>query len=289
MEIQFELPPKPEFLKLLKRPRVLPSLREKHDEFMLSELVERWDHHKRMIRWFSGYFDYLWKEVCKYTYGAWSFVFCSSAWSSLPPLNEVGLSCFRDLVYKEVNVKVRDAVISLIDQEREGKQIAQALLKNVLDIFVKIGMEQMDCYENDFEAYMLEANSGYYSPKASNWILEDSCPAYMLKAEKCLRREKDRVAHYLHSSSEPRLLEKVQHELDDKIEDLSRMFRLFSEIPQGLDHVSAIFKQHVTTEGMALVKQAEDAASNKKVDKFIAAMYKKLQKNLTSEELLPSL
>ncbi|KAI9123817.1 hypothetical protein K1719_005117 [Acacia pycnantha] len=58
---------------------------------------------------------------------------------------------------------------------------------------------------------------------------------------------------------------------------------------------------------MALVKQTEEAASNKKlglskmdlqkvlktslsgVDKFIAAMYKKLQKNLTSEELLPSL
>jgi len=78
------------------------------------------------------------------------------------------------------------------------------------------------------------------------------------------------------------------------------MFRLFSKIPRGLDPVSSIFKlvghvepivvlschfwallfsfflphlliflfpfsQHVTTEGMALVKQAEDAASNKKV------------------------
>lgn len=27
------------------------------------------------------------------------------------------------------------------------------------------------------------------------------------QAEECLRREKDRVAHYLHSSSEPKLLE----------------------------------------------------------------------------------
>ncbi|KAI9201322.1 hypothetical protein LWI28_021543 [Acer negundo] len=43
------------------------------------------------------------------------------------------------------------------------------------------------------------------------------------------------------------------------------MFRLFSEIPKCLDSVSNIFKQHVTAEGTALVKQAEDAASNKKV------------------------
>ena len=28
-----------------------------------------------------------------------------------------------------------------------------------------------------------------------------------LQAEECLKREKDRVAHYLHSSSEPKLLE----------------------------------------------------------------------------------
>lgn len=75
------------------------------------------------------------------------------------------------------------------------------------------------------------------------------------------------------------------------------MFRLFSKIPRGLEPVSQIFKQvrtfaklafwiykvsyawdstflwflivcviqHVTAEGTALVKQAEDAASSKKV------------------------
>ncbi|XP_010269449.1 PREDICTED: cullin-1-like [Nelumbo nucifera] len=253
---------------------VLPSLREKHDEFMLRELVKRWMNHKVMVRWLSRFFHYLDRYFI--------------ARRSLPPLNEVGLTCFRDLVYREINGKVRDAVISLIDQEREGEQIDRALLKNVLDIFVEIGMGQMDCYENDFEAAMLKDTAAYYSRKASNWILEDSCPDYMLKAEECLKREKDRVSHYLHSSSEQKLLEKVQHELlfvyanqllekehsgchallrDDKVEDLSRMYRLFFRIPRGLDPVSNIFKQHVTAEGTALVKQAEDAACNKKAEK----------------------
>ncbi|KAL9260269.1 Cullin-1-like protein [Drosera capensis] len=253
---------------------VLPSLKEKHDEFMLRELVKRWQNHKVMVRWLSRFFHYLDRYFI--------------ARRSLPPLNEVGLACFRSLVYTELNVKVRDAVISLIDQEREGEQIDRALLKNVLDIFVEIGMGQMEYYENDFEADMLKDTAAYYSRKASNWILEDSCPDYLLKAEECLRREKERVSHYLHSSSEPKLLEKVQHELlsvyatqllekehsgchallrDDKVQDLSRMYRLFSKIPKGLDPVSAIFKQHVTAEGTALVKQAEDAATNKKADK----------------------
>ncbi|KAA3456151.1 cullin-1-like [Gossypium australe] len=330
---------------------VLPSLREKHDEFMLRELVKRWSNHKVMVRWLSRFFHYLDRYFI--------------ARRSLPPLNEVGLTCFRELsnigilyarnkkpdqisrftwlkqelvidvelvnkwlnnkkigkkpdrtknikptavepieptelgtgglissisglVYQELNAKVRDAVISLIDQEREGEQIDRALLKNVLYIFVEIGMGQMDYYENDFEATMLKDTAAYYSRKAANWIVDDSCPDYMLKSEECLKCEKDRVSHYLHSSSEPKLLEKVQHELlsvwetrlldkehsgchallrDDKVDDLSRMFRLFSKIPRGLDPISSIFKQHVTAEGTALVKQAEDAASTKKADK----------------------
>ncbi|CAI0413510.1 unnamed protein product [Linum tenue] len=248
---------------------VLPAIREKHDEFMLRELVKRWANHKLMVRWLSRFFHYLDRYFI--------------ARRSLPALNEVGLTCFRSLVYTEISGKARNAVIVLIDKEREGEQIDKALLKNVLDIFVEIGMGQMDCYEVDFEAPMLEDTGVYYSHKASNWIVDDSCPAYMLKSEECLKKERDRVAHYLHSSSETKLVEKVQHELlvnfstqlldkensgcrallrDDKVDDLSRMYRLYHKIPKGLDPVATIFKQHITAEGMLLVQQAEDTASN---------------------------
>ncbi|KAL4642895.1 hypothetical protein ACB092_02G052800 [Castanea dentata] len=250
---------------------VLPSLKEKNDEFMLRELVKRWAIYKVLGRWLSHFFSYLDRYFI--------------AQGNLPRLNEVGLTCFRDLITKE----------------REGEQVDRALLRNVLDIFVAIGMGQMDQYENDFEAAFLKDTVAYYSQKASIWILEDSCPDYMLKAEKCLRREKDGVSLYLHSSTEAKLLEKIQHEFlsvyvtqllekdnsqchalvrDDKVEDLSRMsgllfylsknkerFRLLFKIPRGIEPVSSLFKQYVTAEVTALVKQAEDAASNKKAEK----------------------
>ncbi|KAL4642896.1 hypothetical protein ACB092_02G052800 [Castanea dentata] len=254
---------------------------------MLRELVKRWAIYKVLGRWLSHFFSYLDRYFI--------------AQGNLPRLNEVGLTCFRDLVYQEFNGKVRDFVISLITKEREGEQVDRALLRNVLDIFVAIGMGQMDQYENDFEAAFLKDTVAYYSQKASIWILEDSCPDYMLKAEKCLRREKDGVSLYLHSSTEAKLLEKIQHEFlsvyvtqllekdnsqchalvrDDKVEDLSRMsgllfylsknkerFRLLFKIPRGIEPVSSLFKQYVTAEVTALVKQAEDAASNKKAEK----------------------
>ncbi|GJY90557.1 cullin, conserved site-containing protein, partial [Tanacetum coccineum] len=133
-------------------------------------------------------------------------------------------------VYQEVNGKMRDGVISLINQEREGEQIDQALLKN---------------------------------------------------AEEFLKKEKDIVNHYLHSSSEPRLLERVQHELltvyatqllarpcfatlnllEKEHFGCHALLRddndvqTFSKIPTGLDPVSTMFNQHVTAEGTTLVKQ----------------------------------
>ena len=35
---------------------VLPSLREKHDEFMLKEPMKRWANHKIVVRWLSRFF-----------------------------------------------------------------------------------------------------------------------------------------------------------------------------------------------------------------------------------------
>jgi len=69
--------------------KVLPSLREKHDEFMLRELVKRWANHKVMVRWLSRFFHYLDRYFI--------------ARRSLPALNEVGLTCFRESVCTVAN------------------------------------------------------------------------------------------------------------------------------------------------------------------------------------------
>ncbi|KAF5182309.1 Cullin-1 [Thalictrum thalictroides] len=257
---------------------VLPSLEDKHEEFMLIDLIKRWENHKLMVRWLSRFFHYLDRYFI--------------AKKCFPTLKATGYNCFRDLVYENIKVKAKDAILVLIDKEREGGQIDRALLKNAVDIFVALGeggsSSIMDLYEKDFEAPMLDDTSSYYSIKASKWIQEDSCPSYMVKAEECLKREKKRVSHYLHSTTEVKLLDKVQHELltvytsqllekehtgchvllrDDKVEDLSRMYRLFLRVPNGLDPVSSTFKKHVTSEGTLLVKQAEDAVSSKKEEK----------------------
>lgn len=247
--------------------KVLPSLREHRDETLLRELYRRWCNHKLMVRWLSRFFNYLDRYyVLRH---------------SLHPLKDVGLLCFRDHVYSETKRRAKDAVLRLVEREREGELVDRALVKNILDIFIEVGMGGMEAYEKDFEEPLLQETAAYYRRKAAEWVAADSCPEYMLKAEERLRLEEERVDHYLHAATRPKLLREVEAELlaqyeaqllakegsgaaallrDDKTDDLARMHRLFSRIPKGLDPVADAFKEHVEAEGAKLVKEAASAA-----------------------------
>ncbi|KAM2937865.1 hypothetical protein FF1_037718 [Malus domestica] len=172
---------------------------EKQDDILLQEFVKRWENNKIMVRWLARFFHYL---DCYFI-----------ARRSLPPLHQVGMNYFRDLVYREVNADVRVAVIRVIGTECEGEEINREVLKNVINVCVEFGMGKMDPYREDFEEHMLRETGEYYSRKASSWITEDNYSDYMSKVEESVKMEKDRVSHYLQSSSEKKLVEKVQHEL----------------------------------------------------------------------------
>ncbi|XP_018487938.2 cullin-1-like [Raphanus sativus] len=235
---------------------VLPAFNEKlGDEYMLlQELVERWSKHKKLV-----------KSVClifRYLNRYFSFN------RSLLSLEEVGLGCFRDLVYNKLECKIREAVIALIDKEREGEDIDRQLIKQVLEFYVEIGMET---YEEDFESFMLKDTASYYSCKASNWIQKDSINDYLLKFEECLKKEKERVTHYLHLSSEIKLVKVVEHELI-VVHENQLLEKTFSEKKISVGPTEKIFKQHVAEEGgkdNAINDQAASAKEQVLVRKVI--------------------
>ncbi|XP_010418846.1 PREDICTED: putative cullin-like protein 2 [Camelina sativa] len=172
---------------------VLPSLREKHGENMLRELVRRWKNHVILVNWLGKVFRYIERYYVSRR--------------GIPTLRKVGLKCFCDLVYHEMHSTAKEAVLALIHKEREGEEIDRELVKMVLDIYVENGMGTLGKYEEDFENFLLQDTASYYSWKVSKWIQEDSCSDYMLKSEECLKNERERVTHYLHSSTQPRLVE----------------------------------------------------------------------------------
>jgi hypothetical protein len=55
------------------------------------------------------------------------------------------------------------------------------LLTLLLILPLQVGMGQMECYERDFEEHLLSDTADYYRRNAAQWIMQDSCPAYMIK------------------------------------------------------------------------------------------------------------
>jgi len=179
--------------------KVLPALVEKKGEYMLRSLMSRWENHKIMVRWLSRFFNYLDRYyVQRHHYAT---------------LNQVGVGCFRRLVYEEIKPSMKTAVLALIDKEREGEKSDRGLIKSITSIFVEMGLGTMDAYQNDFENDLLTHTSSFYTRKATQWIAEDSCPAYLIKAEECLHSERERVQQYLHQSTESKLISKVEQQL----------------------------------------------------------------------------
>ena len=116
---------------------------------MLKELVRRWDNHKIMVRWLSRFFNYLDRYYIQR--------------HNLAQLKDVGMLCFRELVYAELKFSAKDAVLNLVEHERDGEQIDRALVKNILGIFVEMGMGGMEAYESDFEQNLLIDTAAHYA------------------------------------------------------------------------------------------------------------------------------
>ncbi len=116
---------------------VIPALNSKHGEYLLKELVRRWEDHKIMNSWLQKFFMYLDRYHVQY--------------QSIPSLSDSGLKKFKDLVYDHLKEKVMKGVLELINSEREGAIIDSDLMMSCLDIFANMGMGTLDTYYTDFE------------------------------------------------------------------------------------------------------------------------------------------
>ena len=247
----------------LKNP-VVPCLKQRHDQFLLQELVKRGENHKIMNKWLFKFFQYLDRFYVKY--------------HALPLLENAGVRKFKDLVFDVIKTDVCNAILALINQERDGAVIDRGLIKSCIELFESMGMGTLDVYIADLEVHLLGATREYYARKAAAWIQDDSTPAYLIKTETAIDEEKVRVKNYLNPETEQKLirvleeevLEKRETELlekersgcralltNDMYEDLSRMYRLFSRIPDGLAPIADIFRQHIVALGNEKIEQKQ--------------------------------
>jgi hypothetical protein len=104
-----------------------------------------------MNKWLQKFFMYLDRYYVKH--------------HSLPTLAIDGLLKFKPLNYDEVNKDVANAMLVIIDDERDGKDVDRDLLRQVVELFESMGMGSLDAYTADLEEPLLTTTREYYARK----------------------------------------------------------------------------------------------------------------------------
>lgn len=203
---------------------------------------------------------------------------------------------WRDDFFKNVHGKVMEAVLNLIEKQRNGETIEQSQIKNIVDSFVSLGLDENDCTKSTLEIYryyfekpFISATRTYYENESRQFVAENSVVEYMKKAESRLEEEKARVGLYLHSDITKRLTEtcldvlvtahsvllrdEFQLLLDnERQEDLGRMYKLLSRVKDGLDPLRARFETHVRKSGLAAIDKVAASGDNFEPKVYVDAL-----------------
>ena len=235
---------------------VLPALTNRHSDELLKEVVKRWNNHKIMNKWMTKFFTYLDRYYVKY--------------HALALLHEAGLTIYKAKIFDAIKVNLSSSILNCINSEREGITIDQDLLRSCVELYEAMGMGTLEAYTADLEASFLAQSKEFYARKADEWLTADSTPAYLIKIEEVLEREKSRVKAYLNIETDPKLMRVIEEEalekretellekegsgcrvllMNDNFDDLGRMFRLFKRLPDGLSPMAEILRQHILALG----------------------------------------
>ncbi|PBK82193.1 Cullin repeat-containing protein [Armillaria gallica] len=159
---------------------------------------------------------------------------------------------------QQKNATLANALLHLIEQQRNGETIDQGLVKKVVDSYITLKRPS------------LLPQKCYYKKESEAFLAENSVPDYLKEAEERLREEEDRIERYLHTETRKTLISRCEEVLIkshselmwdsfqslldfDRDEDLQRMYALLSRISNGLEPLRQRFEGHVKKAGLDAV------------------------------------
>ncbi|CAM6121875.1 unnamed protein product [Calypogeia fissa] len=193
------------------------------------------------------------------------------------PVHELGLNLWRDNILRSSKIRDRllDTLLDLVHRERTGEVINRGLMRNITKMLMDLGPT---VYQEDFEKPFLDAAADFYRLESQQFIETSDCSDYLKKAERRLNEEIERVTHYLDGQSELKITAVVEREMigshmkllvemensglvsmlvDDKYDDLARMYSLFRRVTTGLQIIREVMISHLRETGKQLVMDPE--------------------------------
>lgn len=249
------------------------------DEALLAYYIKEWGRYTIAAKYIHHLFRYLNRHWVKRE--------IDEGKKNIYDVYTLHLVQWRKVLFALVSTKVMDAVLKLVEKQRNGETIEHSQIKQVVDSFVSLGLDEadpskstLDVYRFHFEKPFLEATKEFYQAESKQFVAENSVVEYMKKAETRLAEEEERVSMYLHqdiaiplkktcnqaliADHATLLREEFQVLLDnDREEDMARMYNLLARIPSGLDPLRTKFENHVRRAGLAAVQKIQSSEGDK--------------------------
>lgn len=249
------------------------------DEGLLAYYIKEWDRYTVAAKYIHHLFRYLNRHWVKRE--------IDEGKKNIYDVYTLHLVQWRQVLFAQVSGKVMDAVLKLVEKQRNGETIEQDQIRKVVNSFVSLGLDEadpskstLDVYRYHFERPFLEATKEFYQAESKQFVSENPVVEYMKKAEIRLAEEENRVDMYLHQDiAQPLrkccnqaliadhsilLRDEFQVLLDNnREEDMARMYKLLSRITDGLEPLRTKFETHVRKAGLAAVQKVQTSEGDK--------------------------
>ncbi|CCD74336.1 Cullin-3 [Caenorhabditis elegans] len=208
------------------------------------------------------------------------------------PVYNLGLDAYRTEILRQNGIgdRIRDALLELIKLDRKSNQINWHGIKNACDMLISLGIDSRTVYEDEFERPLLKETSDYYRDVCKNWLSGDNDACfYLAQVEIAMHDEASRASRYLDKMTEAKILQVMDDVMvaehiqtivymqnggvkfmleHKKIEDLTRIFRIFKRIGDsvtvpggGLKALLKAVSEYLNETGSNIVKN-EDLLKN---------------------------